>query len=350
MFGRGLASQLGLELRQQLGVSRVAILIGSKVRDAVWAQLSLAGLRDFAVVEVPSGLLTEERAQRVAVELRGVRADAVVAVGGGRVIDAAKVAIARSGRLLPLAAVPTTAGTGSEVTGFATLWDLENGRKLSVEAPHLVPRFALVDPALGLTCPHDVAASAGIDALSQAIESYWSIRSTPGTRARAKAAFSLLIPALGDFANGKFAEDTQNALSLGSLFAGAAIANTYTGACHALSYFLTLEYGLSHGHACGVTLGRLIRYNANVSEADCIDDRGPSYVQRIVDRVSSALGAKSPQAGAGMPDRLLAGLDLTTLDELAFDHDALVREALSYGRITTNPRAITIGDLMAILS
>jgi phosphonate metabolism-associated iron-containing alcohol dehydrogenase len=217
------------------------------------------------------------------------KVDAIVAVGGGSTLDTAKalmigtesgrfdelLSLLKDGRpfrphaVKPLIAVPTTAGTGSEVTPWATIWDRDprHPRKYSLHLDESWPQWAVIDPELMLTLPRSVTIQSGLDALSHALESIWNLNSNPISDALAiSAARTVLsdLPALvGDLANLRLRES----LALAALKAGLAFSNTKTALAHSISYEMTLRHGLPHGIACSFTLpmvlGRAIGIRAD---------------------------------------------------------------------------------------
>ena len=200
--------------------------------------------------------------------------DVVLAVGGGSAIDTAKslmvgtasgrfddlLALLATGksfaphRVKSLIAVPTTAGTGSEVTPWATIWERAAGKKHSLHLPQTWPEAAIVDPQLMLTLPRAVTVQSALDALSHALESIWNVNSNPISDTFAIAAarevmqtLPRLLDALGD-------ADLRSRMALAALKAGLAFSNTKTALAHSISYEMTLRYGLPHGIACSFTL------------------------------------------------------------------------------------------------
>lgn len=205
-------------------------------------------------------------------QLSEVDVDTVVAFGGGSVLDSAKVIAAGlkwTGKLrqlidtpglmanydtLPVVAIPTTSGTGSEVTPFATVWDEKNKKKLSLAHERLFPKLAIVDPELTLSLPSRATLATSLDALNQAFESIWNKNNTPVSFNLATQSIRLgmaSIPALNqDLNNLKYREMIAEA----SLLSGLAISQTRTAICHSISYPLTAHYGLDHGLACASTM------------------------------------------------------------------------------------------------
>jgi alcohol dehydrogenase class IV len=222
--------------------------------------------------------------------------DAVLAVGGGSVIDMAKLItifaphsespellitkkISLIPREIPLIAVPTTAGTGSEATHFAVVY--MNRTKYSVADESMLPDYAVIDPALTLSMPARITAATGLDALSQGIESYWSVHSTDESLESAEGAIRL---AIDNLKNAVLSPDRQNRenMARAAHLAGKAINITKTTAPHAFSYYLTEEYHIPHGHAVGLTLGFFIVYNNLVNENDAADRRGHEFVKQTI--------------------------------------------------------------------
>ncbi len=357
LFGHGAVARLP-ELLRDLGVPAEDVLFvtGRRSPAKPWLTELLAAHRSSAVLEQPEshpGVATLEELLDAA---RAHAPSAVVAVGGGSVLDGAKVIalLARSrvgveaalngARLpdeaLPLVAVPTTSGTGSEVTGTATVWDRVAGRKRSLETPRLFPASAVVDPALTATLPREPLVSAGLDALVQGVEGAWAVRATRASAAygvRAAAMARAALPIDGRALDG----EARRLLALGSLYAGYAIARGGTTACHALSYPLTLRYGVPHGVACALTLGPVLEFNEGVSPEDCLHPEGAAHVRAMLARIRRALGLPATGPAAPALDRLLRALGCAPLAARPeVDVAAVIAEAVTSPRMANNPRAI----------
>jgi alcohol dehydrogenase len=201
----------------------------------------------------------------------------IVAVGGGSVIDTAKVLAAANGDFarvrhfletrqgaealgtVPVIAVPTTAGTGSEVTNFATVWDLTASKKYSLLQPEGYPEHALVDPELTVGMPRSLTISTALDALSHAIEGIWNVNANPFSATiavRAAREILAVLPVLvGDPGN----LDLRTRMAEAALFAGLAFSNTKSALAHSLSYPITLRHGVPHGIACSFSLPMILR-------------------------------------------------------------------------------------------
>lgn len=204
-------------------------------------------------------------------------AKSVVALGGGSAIDAGKALAAKlanpgaalaewlrgrmpgTAAMLPLICLPTTAGTGAEVTPFATIWDTEFQKKRSLAGPFLYPRHALLDPELSLSVPWQTTLFCGLDAVSHALESLWNKNATPVSVLLANEALRLAGKALPALEHDLENIALREAMQAAALLAGLAISQTRTAIAHAISYPFTLHFGVPHGLACSFTLPALLR-------------------------------------------------------------------------------------------
>lgn len=215
--------------------------------------------------------------------------NAIVALGGGSVMDTAKclsvllscpagtslkdaVEISRKHRKIPWIAIPTTAGTGSEVTPFAALWD--GPKKESIDDPLLFASLVLWDPRLTVSMPTSLTLTTGLDALSQCFESLWNVNKTALTRLIALDGIRRIFHALPRVLESASDSLARYDMALSSLFSGLAISHTRTALAHSISYPLTGHYGIDHGLACSFTLPEVLIFNADSSsgaelELDC---------------------------------------------------------------------------------
>lgn len=212
--------------------------------------------------------------------------EVIVALGGGSVIDAAKVLAAANGDFavirrfletgegeeglsaVPIIAIPTTSGTGSEVTRWATVWDTEAQKKYSLNLPGLYPETALVDPELMREAPRGLTISTGLDALSHALESIWNVNANPVSSALAVAAASEVLEVLPTLADDLGNLDCRARMARAAMIAGLAFSNTKTALAHSVSYPVTLRHGVPHGIACSFSLAMVMRWVIG-SDADC---------------------------------------------------------------------------------
>ena len=293
--------------------------------------------------------------------------DLVIAIGGGSVIDMAKLISVLSVQpespiryvnkhaaitvpSLPLVALPTTSGSGSEATHFAVVYV---GRvKHSLAHHFILPDVAIVDPTFTMNLPRDVTAVSAVDAFSQAIESYWSIKSTPESQRIAREAIQLLATYMIDNAR-QPTSHTRYMIAKAAHLAGKAINLTYTTAPHALSYPLTSYFGIPHGHAVGVTLGEVFVYNGQVTKNDVNDPRGTSFVKDIMAELCSLLDCDNVHAAQ---ERIAEYMRLTGLHtrlcELGIHSEQdldLVVQNINIERLRNNPRAFTQESLRKLL-
>jgi phosphonate metabolism-associated iron-containing alcohol dehydrogenase len=165
----------------------------------------------------------------------------------------------RPHRVKPLIAVPTTSGTGSEVTGWATVWHKAAGKKYSLHLPETWPEAALVDPELVLSLPAGPTLSAGLDALSHALESVWNINANPVSDNHAVNAARAVLATLPALMKNLGDIELRSRMALAALTAGLAFSNTRTALAHSISYDMTIRHGLPHGIACSFTLPLVLK-------------------------------------------------------------------------------------------
>ena len=198
--------------------------------------------------------------------------DIIIAIGGGSVIDMAKqinifakhdnfsnIIINDQSKLgeklCPLIAIPTTTGTGSEETHFAVIY--VDKKKYSVASKEMIPEFKIIDSSLSHSMPTKLQATCGFDALSQSVESYWSIKSSDESRRYSLEAIKLIINNFKKSINGDL--DSKRNMAKAANFSGKAINISKTTAAHAISYPLTIHYNIPHGHAVALTLGYFLK-------------------------------------------------------------------------------------------
>lgn len=277
-FGTGSAEAIA----QALGTQHAVLLTyaGALDHPAPAALRARLGEAVSAVVEVPDGPSSIAAARSLAAELwprlAAQPGGVLLAVGGGTVLDLAKLLRSRpreggfdtlvpalrgqapwpACRLERFWAVPTTAGTGSEVTRWATVWDTEADppQKRSFDEPFGFAERAFVDPDFSASCPPSVRRDSGLDALSHALEALWNRHANPVSDVLALDAARRVIAALPRACQADASPAAQAEMALAALQAGLAFAQTRTAVAHALSYAMTLEAGVPHGLACAVWL------------------------------------------------------------------------------------------------
>lgn len=297
------------------------------------------------------------------------KCDFVIAVGGGSAMDTAKlinvlavnsgkpddyikgkVSITKKGRIL--VAIPTTAGSGSEATKFAVVYI--NKIKHSLEHGLVVPDYAIVDPQLMLSLPKNVTASSGMDALSQAIESYWAVNSTNESRKYARGSIKLVMANLANSVSNPSEKSREN-MAMAAHLAGKAINITRTTACHAISYPTTSYFNVPHGHAVALTIPSMLAYNLNVNEDDLLDKRGAAYIKKTINEIAKLLGASSVDEASAKIISLMKQIGLATkLSELGIksneDIELIIKNGFDPSRVRNNPRKLTEEALRKILN
>ena len=265
-------------------------------------------------------------------------AQVIVAIGGGSVIDTAKclcvtTAVGFAGaldaaqpitELRPLIAVPTTAGTGSEVTPWATVWDPDAAppRKLSLHRQQTWPQTALIDPALTRSLPRGATIAGALDALSHSLEAIWNRNANPVSDRLAVGAARKVIEFLPRVLASPADRESRSALSLAATIAGLAFSNTKTALAHEISYALTLQRGITHGIACSAPLPLVWRLAQGKDSAR--------------DRVLAEVFDCPASDGAALLENFLHGVDVSTdlrrYDFSPAEIDALLDKALSGAR------------------
>ena len=365
VFGVGTAQQVGVEVRA-LGVSHGLVvtdggLVQTDVPGIVTASLDAAGVKWtlFGEVEPNPSILTVEKGLAL---YHAQGCDGLIAVGGGSPMDAAKAIgfLASNGGsmrdyfagkkverpLPPLAAIPTTCGTGSEVTQFAVITDTETHFKLGIGSPFNIPKVALVDPSLLIKLPSRMVASTGMDALCHAIESYTSLLAQPVSDAFSLHAIQMIGRHLRTaVANGNLTDLTGMAMA--SMLAGMAFNNTRTTLDHAMSHAVTGHAGVPHGIANAILVPHTMEFNLIGSPEKHGD-------------IAAALGEDTD--GLSVMDAARAAVDAVQelADEVGIPHtlhevgvteahlEAMADDAMKSGGIVLNPRRPTRQDVLAL--
>lgn len=366
LFGPGCAGRLG----EEAGVFGKKLLLftgryslqASGMIDRILFPLRTAGL----VVRIFNEVLPEPTLEVVESGLQTARreqVDLVIGVGGGSVLDVAKTVAGlyhEEGKVreyfagrpvvkqgLPWIAVPTTAGSGAEVTRNAVLTDQEAGRKQSLRSDFWLAKVAVVDPVFTMSMPPELTARTGMDALTHALEAYTSRWAHPMTEGMALNAAVLLGRNLySAFAKGN--KEVRQQVALGSLMAGIALNNARAGAVHALAHPVGLRYRLSHGLVCGILLPYVIEYNLYTAEEKYA--RVAQMLELVPPGVPSRDAARRllhfVQA-LGQRLKIPAALGDVGLREE--DISALAEEALGSGSLAANSRAAGFAELVKLL-
>ena len=363
-LGNGCAPQCADYLAQR-GVRRVLLVSSTPVLptlDAVRDALHTSNLTVVTAAPVDSEP-TCAMFQQMLAAARRENIEAVLGIGGGSAMDVAKLLAALTrgtqtvtdafginvlaGRALPVVCLPTTSGTGAEVSPNAILLDEAAALKKGVVSPHLVPDAAFIDPLLTLTVPPGVTAATGLDALTHCIEAYANRFAHPAVDSYALEGIRLIAAHLERAVRNGQDLEARAAMALGSYYGGLCLGPVNTGAVHALSYPLGGRFHIAHGVANSLLLPHVIRFNT------------PAAPERYAE-VALALGAHPAGSAAATAERgveFLAQLSRNcgvpqTLSEINIPREAIPSMAQAAMQVTrllkNNLRPVTEADAVAI--
>lgn len=347
---------LATEARKQ--GKRPLIVHGGSLRKSGVLDTILATLPEAATHEAPSREPTLADADAAMQAARDANADSILAIGGGSALDVGKTAalapLNRTAReflsgaasatdplALPILAVPTTAGTGSEATVSVVFTDPEAVKKASFRGESLLPKTVILDAELLKTCPKHVLAHSSLDAWVQALESFMSVGANLLTRALAGQAAGIfrytLLPSLS---NGTTEELSE--LLLGSYMAGVALNTSRLGLVHGLAHPLGARTGAAHGLLCGLLFPHVLRFNT--SEPRVANDLSELFLYT---------GHNSAEPFLRFPEDVLrligSPTQLSELGVVESDLLAIAAESMPSGSTKANPRPVSEEDALAVL-
>ncbi|WP_366922231.1 iron-containing alcohol dehydrogenase [Metallumcola ferriviriculae] len=366
IYGQGSIVELG-DICSGLGSAKVLIVTDAGVVNAgllekVKKPLEEKGIaiQIFSDVEPNPSL---ETVNKGLAKQKDFGAEVIVAVGGGSPIDVAKgigILATNGGNLLdyegankvskpalPIVAIPTTAGTGSEVTIFAVITDRTRKYKLTVASPNCACKVALLDPLLTVSMPRQLTASTGMDALVHAIESYTSLMAYPISEALALEAIKLISGNLRQAVYNGNNLEARDKMLMGSLLAGMAFNNTRLGNGHAMSHPLGGFFDIPHGIANSILIPHVMEFNLFGSPekflkiAEAMGEPMANLTQMDA-AYRAVIGVKRLIADVGIPN---------ALSEVAVTEDAfepMAQDAMKSGNIQVNPRETKLDDVINI--
>ncbi len=280
--------------------------------------------------------------------------DIIIAVGGGSAIDVAKCIKLYSNmnhtlnylkqkiipNNIPLIAIPTTAGTGSEATRYAVIY--YNGEKQSVTDPSCIPSLIVFDSSALKTLPDFQKKSTMLDALSHSLESFWSINSTEMSRKYSKEALQLILSNMDEYLNNT---DVGNEKMLhASYIAGKAINLTQTTAGHAMCYKLTSMYNIPHGYAAALVNTKL--WSWMIDHLDkCTDERGVGYLQNCFNDIALVMGADNASHAADLFQKLLDSLEMPKISAFNKEDITVLKNSVNTIRLKNNPVQLDLEDI-----
>lgn len=354
------------ELAKNLKKSKAYIISGPHLEkigmvDKCREALKAAGIESDSFTQTEGNPSTDTVA-KAAEGFKSSKADFIVAFGGGSPLDVAKaVAVIASyggnitdyegggkvpGPVVPMIAIPTTAGTGSEVTAFSVITDHSRNYKLTVVSNYLLPAYAILDPELITTVPKSTAAACGIDAMVHALEAFISKAASPFSDLFAKEALRLIGTSIRDYVLDRSNLAACESMLTGSLFAGIAFSHARLGDVHAMSHPVSAYFDVAHGVANAVLLPTIVDYNMTYASEkykyiyDCICEKPLDDDSFTPEMLAAEIRVLNDELG--IPSSLSeVGVDSSLFDKMADD-------AMKSGNILVNPRPTTKKDILAL--
>ena len=349
------------EIISGLGAKKILLVTGKDSYKSSGSEEKILKYLDNIIIERFSNFEPNPNIKDVQVGVNIIssfKPDLVIAIGGGSVIDIAKLinifavhvtnekelynfvnqssSVKKSG--LPLIAIPTTSGTGSEATHFAVVYI--GNKKYSFAHKHVLPNFAIIDPSLSYSNPPYIKACSGFDALSQAIESFWAVGSNNESREYSREAIEIILSSI-EMAVVDGDEKSMDKMSFAANLAGKAINISKTTAAHAVSYPITKFLNIPHGHAVALTLGSFFVINSKYSLNGLNDSRGIQYFDNIYKELFNLFNCSSPEMICKKWYQIMrnTGLD-TDLKSIFSNKDIdyeLIKNEINLERLNNNP-------------
>lgn len=362
IFGDHSIQQTG-ESFLRLGAQRVLVVSDPGVKEAGWTAQAVESIQTSGLdYHLFSNISTNPDTNQVVEGVEAyhkARCDVVLGIGGGSALDVAKavaVIVSNGGRiedyegvdhihspLPPVIMVPTTAGSGSEVSQFSIIVDPERKKKMTIVSKSLVPDIAIVDPFVLMTKDHLLTAATGLDAITHGIEAYVSAAATPLTDVHAvnamKLAAEFLRPSVASHTN----VEAKRAMAMASMQAGLAFSNAILGAVHAMSHAIGGRYALPHGEINSILLPHVMEFNLIAS---------PPRFAAIGDIFGASAGGEEMvrarhgiQAVRALADDIGAPKTLRSVGLRDPDFENMARIALEDACMITNPRDVALKDI-----
>ena len=352
------------ELAKELGKKKAFIISGphlnkigmvKKCQDA----LESAGILSDCFTETEANPSTET-VEKATEQYKSCGADFIVAFGGGSPLDVAKaVAVLATfggkitdyegvgkvkGPVVPMIAIPTTAGTGSEVTAFSVITDHSRNYKLTIVSNYLLPTYAILDAELIQTVPQGTAAACGMDAFIHALEAYVSLAASPFSDMFAEKALTLIGGNIREYVEDRTDKAASEAMMIGSLFAGIAFSHARLGNVHAMSHPVSAYFDVPHGVANAILLPTVVEYNCKEAAQKYF------FIYNTITQTKMEASEFTPDMLA--PEIRILNHELgipTSLEEVGVKSecfDAMADDAMKSGNISVNPRKTTKNDIL----
>ena len=374
VFGEGALSKLP-EVAAKLKKSKALIISGPHL-EKIGLVAKCSGAMQTAGIESVSFCRTEANPSVQTVEAAAAlyiesKADFIVAFGGGSPLDVAKaVAVLATyggkitdyegggkvpGPVVPMIAIPTTAGTGSEVTAFSVITDHSRNYKLTVASNYLLPVYAILDPQLITTVPEKTAAACGIDSMIHALESYISKAASPFSEMFSLRALELIGSSIRTYVKDRGNTNAAEKMMLGSLFAGIAFSHARLGDVHAMSHPLSAFFDIPHGVANAILLPKVVEFNEVATENPdmkekyyqiyrCVCQRPFSKEDFLPSMLHIELAAlnKDLEIPNGIKE---AGVEKADFEKVVLQ---MTEDAMKSGNISVNPRKTDREDILEL--
>ncbi|MEM3406367.1 MAG: iron-containing alcohol dehydrogenase [Candidatus Aenigmatarchaeota archaeon] len=369
IYGIGCYKKI-IELVKEMNSRNILLVTGKKVIETNYVKEIIESIKKMNInIEIFNEIPKEPEMDFVYNGLKiyeEKNCELIIAIGGGSVLDTAKgiALLATNGGSLrdyeglekipksqaPLIAVPTTAGTGSEVTKFTVITDTERKRKMLIGSVNIIPKIAIVDPLLTISMPQDITMSTGMDALTHAIEAYISIKAQPITDLLAIEAIKLISKYLRRaWANGEDIEAREKVM-LGSLLAGLAFSNSSVALAHGMARPLGAYFNIPHGLSNAILLPHVMEftYISNPEKfmniASCMSEKIDGLP--LIEAAKLSIEAvKKICKDIKVPSLKNIGIKEEELNKLA---PKMAEEAIASGSPANNPRKATIEEIVEI--
>lgn len=362
-FGSGSLKKLP-EIAKGLGKTKAYVISGPHLKKIGMVEkcreaLKLEGIESDSFTKT-EGNPSTETVGRAVEGFKASGADFIVAFGGGSPLDVAKaVALLAAyggkiteyegsgkvpGPVVPMIAIPTTAGTGSEVTAFSVITDHSRNYKLTVFSNYLIPAYAILDPELIKTVPAETAAACGVDALIHALEAYVSLGASPFSDILAKEALRLIGKSIRKYVADRSDIEACVSMMTGSLFAGIAFSHARLGGVHAMSHPVSAFFDVPHGVANAILLPAIVEFNL------CEAKDKYHYIYNCIS--NNPLPEEEFKANMLAPELRILNYELgipANLSEVGVKSrafDAMAADAMKSGNIAVNPRKTEKSDII----
>ena len=365
VFGKGSLKKLP-ELANNLHKKKAFIISGPHLNkigmvDKCKEALKAVGMDSDSFTET-EGNPSTDTVEKATEKFKVSGADFIVAIGGGSPLDVAKaVAVLATfggkitdyegggkvtGPVVPMIAIPTTAGTGSEVTAFSVITDHSRNYKLTVVSNYLLPDYAILDPELITSVPVKTAAACGVDAMVHALEAYISLAASPFSDMFALKPLEVIGANIRGYVANRSSEKASEAMLLGSLFAGIAFSHARLGDVHAMSHPVSAFFDVPHGIANAILLPTIVEYNA-LADTGKYYDIYKNICKCPVDKEifsSDMLATELAEINSelGIPESLK---DVGVKED---KFEAMAEDAMKSGNIAVNPRSTTKDDVISL--